>query len=589
MSYRFFGTIYMYLDVLLIHPPAVPKILGRPYFPGPVSQVSIHTTSQYIQVSQGILSIADFLDRNGFKVLIDNVGERIAFNPYFDVRRHIKQNPANVYAIELHWYNHIPGAVEMAKICKEEYPNSLVVLGGLTATIFYREILEELRFVDAVIRGEAEKAFLDFLKSYENKNRITPTPNIAFRDGDRIVEAPMIKQSNSLDEFSFSRIDLLEPKMSIFTPGTTPHYSFSFCRGCIFNCVTCGGAAYTYRKYFNMPRLFFMSPEKVVEELRLFVEKGVRNIGLLQDIRMAGRKYWEKLFSLLRKEDLDFDRLTMDLFTPANEEYIRAIASTGKIVTLNISPESGSEKVRSVHGRNYTNKALIEMIKKCHENRIPVTVFFMIGLAEESYETINETWALIDKLAQLDAEALSRGIFKDIEQHVPVAGPIIGHMILLDPGSLAYDKPGKYGYRVLFKGFRNYLEALLMPHWSQRINYETKYLSRNLIIELIYESIKQIINVRARYRLFSPQEIFTQLLELNVDKILSVEIEKISALKNEFEKWDRLTTLKYVIDISTSQSNPVNDPYGYYNLILHTLQETEKHFHEHHYKYYSSY
>ncbi|MEM3953347.1 MAG: cobalamin-dependent protein, partial [Nitrososphaerota archaeon] len=173
-------------DVLLIHPPAVPKILGRPYFPGPVSQVSIHTTSQYIQVSQGILSIADFLDRNGFKVLIDNVGERIAFNPYFDVRRHIKQNPANVYAIELHWYNHIPGAVEMAKICKEEYPNSLVVLGGLTATIFYREILEELRFVDAVIRGEAEKAFLDFLKSYENKNRITPTPNIAFRDGDRI-------------------------------------------------------------------------------------------------------------------------------------------------------------------------------------------------------------------------------------------------------------------------------------------------------------------------------------------------------------------------------------------------------------------
>ncbi|MEM2175621.1 MAG: hypothetical protein QXI58_08400, partial [Candidatus Micrarchaeia archaeon] len=91
-------------DVLLVHPPAVPKILGRPYFPGPVSQVSIHTTSQYIQVSQGILSIADFLDRNGFKVLIDNVGERIAFNPYFDVRRHIKQNPASVYAIELHWY-----------------------------------------------------------------------------------------------------------------------------------------------------------------------------------------------------------------------------------------------------------------------------------------------------------------------------------------------------------------------------------------------------------------------------------------------------------------------------------------------------
>ncbi|MEM3398250.1 MAG: radical SAM protein [Nitrososphaerota archaeon] len=568
-------------DVLLIHPPAIPKFMNRPYFPGPVSQVSTHTTAQYVQVSQGILSIADFLDRNGYKVLIDNIGERVVFNPYFDVRRHIKQNPASVYAIELHWYNHAPGAIEVAKICKEEHPNSLIVLGGLTVTIFYREILEKFKFIDIVIRGEAEKAFLELVKSYENKNKVTPTPNIVFRDDGRIVISPLMKPSSSLDEFSFSRIDLLEPKMSIFTPGTTPHYSFSFCRGCIFNCVTCGGSAYTYRRYFNMLRPSFMSPEKVITELQLFIEKGVRNIGLLQDIRMAGRKYWRKLFSLLRKENLDFDRLTLDLFSPADEEYVKAVADTGKVITLNISPESGSEEVRRLHGRNYANRALIEMVKKCHEKGIPVTVFFMIGLAEENHRTINETWSLMDELARLDAEGLSKGLFKDIEQYAPIAGPIIGHMILLDPGSLAYDSSDKYGYKVLFKSFEDYVEALLKPHWTQRINYETKYLDKSGLVNLIYESIERLIDIRARYRLFSSQEIFTQILQFNVDKMLKKEVEKIFSLKNEFEKWDRLTTLKYVVDTMTAYSNPAIDIYGYHKLILEVLDETKKHFDEH--------
>jgi len=209
-------------DALLIHPPTVYDFRKIVHFPGPFSQFSIHTTAQYIQIPQGMLSIADYLDRHGYKVLIDNVGERMLIDPSFDLESYIKQSHATVYAVGWHRYIHGHGALEVARMCKNLHPDSLVVLGGLTATIFSREIIQKYDFVDVVIRGEAEKPLLKLLEIYERRGSIAALLNLTFRDDGRIVKTPLMKPSENLDEFEFTRIDLLEPKGSIYTLGTTP-------------------------------------------------------------------------------------------------------------------------------------------------------------------------------------------------------------------------------------------------------------------------------------------------------------------------------------------------------------------------------
>ncbi|MEM2910090.1 MAG: radical SAM protein [Nitrososphaerota archaeon] len=531
-------------DVLFIHPPAIYDFRKIVHFPGPASQVSIHTTHQYIQVPIGILSVAEFLDRHGYKVLIDNLGERMLADPYFDVKEYIKRNVADVYAIELHWYLHTQGAIEVAKICKELHPESLVIIGGLTASVFHEELIKHFDFIDAVIRGESEKPLLEFMNMYENRGHISETPNVTYREDGRITVAPIMNPSANLDEFEFTRLDLLEPKGSVFTPGTSPHISMFVCRGCTYNCVTCGGSAYSYKTYFGMERPSFRSPNKLVEDLQRLTAQGVKCIGILQDPRMGGRKYWTQLLSALRKEKFDVERLTMDLFYPADEEYVKELSRIGVTMALNISPESGSYEVRKKHGRNYTNEALLATVKKCHRYHMPITVYFLLPLAPDTKESVKETWRLWGALCELDREALDKGLLKDVEERVPVGGPIMGHMVFLDPGSLGYDYPEKYGYRVLFKNIKDCIQSLSMPHWVQRINYETDSLDRDAITGFIYESMEVVISQREKYRLFDPHEIYIQRLLLNVDKTIAGEVKHIMGLKDEILKKLKLRELK---------------------------------------------
>ncbi|MEM2910083.1 MAG: radical SAM protein [Nitrososphaerota archaeon] len=567
----------MNLDVLIVHPPAIYDFRKIPHFPGPTSQISIHTAAQYIQVPQGTLSVAEYLDRNGYKVRVDNLGERMLYDEKFDIEQYIRSINAEVYAIEWHWYVHGQGAIEVAKLCKTIHPEALVVMGGLTATIFHEEIIRNFLFIDLIIRGEAEKPLYEFLKKYENKRKIDDgVPNLTFRNNDKIAITPLMKPSENLDEFEFTRLDLLDPKTSIYTPGTSSHFSMSICRGCIYNCVTCGGSAYTYRKYFGREKPAFRSPEKLIEDLQKLIEQDVRCVALLQDPRMAGKNYWEKLFTLLGKEDLDIERLTMDMFQPADEEYMQYIFRTRLPVTLNISPDTGSYEVRMLHGREYTNEQLIETVKLCHRYHIPITVFFMIGLSKEDFKTIEDTWRLWEKLSSLDREAISKGIFRHLEHFIPVAGPIMGHMIYLDPGSLGFDYPEKYGYKLLCRTIEDHLRILIMPCWHQRFNYETELLNKEALINLIYKSIEFAIQCRENYGLLNRYEIFLQRLQLNVDKLVKTEIDKIISIRSEKEKNLRLKYLKYAFDFTLQYFKPIADPYGYGKLLAQVMERTLK-------------
>ena len=101
-------------------------------------------------------------------------------------------------------------------------PRRLVVLGGLTATVFHEEILRKYVFIDAVIRGEAEKPFSAAGESVWMTIRALETvPNLTFRRraAGGIVVVPLMKPDEDLDEYEFTRLDLLEPKNSIFAPG----------------------------------------------------------------------------------------------------------------------------------------------------------------------------------------------------------------------------------------------------------------------------------------------------------------------------------------------------------------------------------
>ncbi|MBU2511545.1 radical SAM protein [bacterium] len=533
-------------DIIFIHPPAHYDFRRKPLFTGALGR-SVETV-QFSKVPIGMLSLAEYQDRHGYKVMIDNLGDRMVTVPGFDVEQHIKNWSAQIFAIGLHFQQHSQGAIEIARLCKKFHPNSLVMLGGLTATCFHEEIIEKFECVDIIIRGEAEKPLLQFLRAYEKEGKVTSAPNLTYRDDNgEIHVTPMMEASQDLDDFEFTRFDLIEPKTSIYPPDSVHRYSLEVCRGCIYNCTICGGSAYTYKKYLGMSKPAFRSPAKIVADMKKLNNQGIKFIGLFQDMRMAGKKYWQELVATLIKEKPEIERLSLDLLAPADEEFIRAIAGIGRQVIFHLCPDTGSDSVRRLLGKHYSNEALLETMRICYKYQIPVTNFFSVGLAGETDEQMHETWDLWAKLDHMDHEAHLKGHFGDIDKSVPIGGQILGP-IVLDPGSQAFDAPEKFGFKLLYKNFEEYHQALSQPSWHQWINYETRERDKDAILEMIFQSTEFTIDQREKYGFFGPQEAHYERCKVEADRVIVKELENIMKLENQKEKEFRIVSIRKNLD-----------------------------------------
>jgi len=533
-------------DVILVHPPAVYDFRRRPLFPGALGR-SVEGV-QFTKVPIGSLSLAEYLDRHGFKVTIDNLGDRMVNIPGFDVEKHIKNSSAAIFGVGMHFQQHAQGAIEIARLYKKLHPGSLVVMGGLTATRFHEEIIGKYDFIDAVIRGEGEKPLLQLVQAYEKNGKLTGTPNITFRDQDGLTSvSPMMPASENLDDYEFTRFDLIEPKNSIYADDSCHRWSLEVCRGCTYNCTICGGSAYTYKKYLGMKKPAFRSPAKIVADMKKLNDQNVTFIGLFQDPRMGGRKYWQELIATLIKEKPVIERLSLDLLAPANEEFIREVSKIGRQIIFHLCPDVGSDIVRKKLGRNYTNEQLLETMKLCYKYKIPVTNFFSIGLAGETAAQMKETWDLWAKLDDMNHEAQLKGDFGDIDDEVPIGGQILGP-IVLDPGSQAFDSPEEYGYKLLYKTLEEYIEGMSQASWNYWINYETELLERSDIIELIHQSTEFTIDQREKHGFYGSQEAYYEKCRIEADRVIVKEMDNILKLENARERDMRIIAIRRNLD-----------------------------------------
>lgn len=157
----------------------------------------------------------------------------------------------------------------------------------------------------------------------------------------------------------------------------------------------------------------------------------------------------------------------------------------------------------------------------------------MIGLGNETFETIKEMWKLWEKLYSMENGSKERyRIFPDF-----------GPMIFLDPGSLAFDNPGKYGYKLRFKRFQDYYKAMSYPHWSQWISYETNNMSHLDIAYTILKSAGRLLEYKRRFGRITEDEYKREKLRLELDKIFVKEFDEIMKIEDKEERNNRIKEL----------------------------------------------
>ena len=491
----------MSVDLVLLHPPSVYDFRQKTILYGPVSDL-IPSSPVFELYPIGFASIAEYLERAGYEVRIVNLAVRMLNSKKFDAEAMIKRLRSPVFGIDLHWLVHSHGAIEVARIVKRCHPEAKVVVGGFSASYYYQELIEYPE-VDYVLRGDStEEPLRQLMDCIMSGSEPEAVPNLVWRDSQgKIRENPFSYIPNDLSNVMVNHYSTMVRSvikyrdLASYTPfknwSRYPITAVFTCRGCTQNCVICGGSAATSRRFYNREKVVFRSPELVAQDVKQIARFSNGPIFILGDICQPGDSYAYELLHLLKKDRVK-NQLIFELFSTASGDLLQQMGQSCPGFCLEISPESHDPEIMRAAGRPFSSQALEQTLGDAlNANCGRLDIFFMIGLPKQTPQSVMET---IDYCGFLLEK------FKGDKRLSLFIAPLSP---FLDPGSLGFEQPERYGYRILFRTLEEHRQALLSPSWKYSLNYETEWMTRQQIADTAYEAILRLNRLKAKYGIIS--------------------------------------------------------------------------------------
>ncbi len=160
-------------------------------------------------------------------------------------------------------------------------------------------------------------------------------------------------------------------------------------RGCPFTCVHCSsnpdtpaGQPKTQRRY---------SAERLRAYLRELAALGATRLAVLDELINVNERHFDVFLETAADElDLRFEIPNGMRADYLEERHLEAMK--GRVTTLSVSAESGSQRVvTEVVRKRLKLDAIVRAAERAHKVGVPLLIHYMIGLPGETAEEINET------------------------------------------------------------------------------------------------------------------------------------------------------------------------------------------------------
>lgn len=530
-----------------MHAPSVYDFRDRVIMHGPISDV-IPSTCIFEMYPLGFVSMLGNIEESGYHGRIVNVGVRMLRDHKFNPDAFVKSLDAEAFGIDLHWLVHAHGSLQLAETIKKHHPDKPVILGGLSATYYHHSILTNYPYVDYVLRGDSvEKPLLELLRKLESNKSVEDIPNLSWRDRlGRVHINPLTYVPDNLDSYllnyehivkSVVRHRDLQSHLPFNNWTDYPYTAVLSCKGCMYNCITCGGSYSAYKNFFGREKPVFMKPEFLIEQIKIIENYISGPIFILGDLRQGGTRYVDEVLRGIKREDID-NPLVFELFTTDTQNYLEKIAKACSTFALEISPESHDERVRYLQGRNYGNKELEKTVETAFKiGCIKLDIFFMIGLPGQTVKSANDTVKYCDHLL---------GKYGKNEKLHPFIAPLAP---FLDPGSLAFENSETYGYKLFFNSLEESRKSLLNPNWKYYLNYETVWMTRDEIVNSSYDTARILADVKMKHGLVTQAEALSMQSRLALAGLITRKMDDIFRLELDPEERElQLQSLKKEVE-----------------------------------------
>jgi B12-binding domain/radical SAM domain protein len=483
------------VDLLLLHPPSVYDFRERSILYGPISDM-VPSSPVFEMYPVGFLTIASYLADHGLETRIVNLALRMMNDRRFDVRAFLARQRPRAVGIDLHWLPHAHGALEIARLVRETLPSVPVILGGLSATYFHRELIDS-PCVDFVLRGDStEPPLRQLLAALGDADAIAQIPNLTWKRGGEVQVNPLSFVPASLDYADVRPEMLLEMALRHRDlEGVLPFRHWLRnpitmvlpLKGCARDCATCGSSRTTCTHLTHRTQPVFRSPRSLVDNMCAIGRLTRAPIVIPGDLLQGGREYADAILALLRDERLP-NEIMFEFFDPPPLDFLTTIDASLERWSFEISPESHDEAVRlAMDGKGaYATQDLDAFLTAALRTRCRrIDVFFMIGLPLQTRESVAASVDYCDRLlARTD---------RRLNCFISPMGPF------LDPGSRIFEAPEQFGYRLFARTLEEHRRLLVQPSWEGILNYETRWMSRRDLVDATYDAAERLNASKLRH------------------------------------------------------------------------------------------
>jgi anaerobic magnesium-protoporphyrin IX monomethyl ester cyclase len=282
-------------------------------------------------------------------------------------------------------------AERVLEIARQCVPDAVTLLGGVHATFMYKQVLPEAPWIDAIVRGEGEEIMVDVAKAVAAgafHERRPTIKGLAYIVDGKVYATPAAPTVKDIDSVVADWSILDWPRYN-YIPLNTRVAIPNMARGCPFTCSFCSQWMF-WRDYR------IRDPKKVVDEIVQLKEKHGVGFFILADEEPTINK---KKFVAFCKELID---RKVDILWGINtrvtdilrDEKELALYRKAGLIHVSLGTEAAAQLKLDLFNKETTvadNKKAIQLLR---DNGIVVEAQFIVGLENETAETLEETYRM---------------------------------------------------------------------------------------------------------------------------------------------------------------------------------------------------
>ncbi|HOX28619.1 MAG TPA: cobalamin-dependent protein, partial [bacterium] len=412
----------------------------------------------------GLLAMADLLKKTGNSVQVVHAGMETALQPKNGIENILESFEPDIIAISMHWHHQMAAVRDVINKAKKISSGSRIILGGMTASFFYREIMHEWNNVDFVIRGDGELPLLALAKALDGSGDFSGVPNFSYRKDGQTRHNGLTYQADDamLNRLDFSNLALMRRpntygglyggaigrSNSKMEPEDTRKsekdgYFYLCCgRGCSAGCAWCAGSTVSHMRMHGRRKPIFRHASRIADDIQKAASHGYHRFYICFDPPGQSSPYMD-MMRTLRDRNLSVSLIFEAYGQPPDDEFVLEFSKTFRKEhsAITLSPDTSDEKLRQFYKGKaaMTNSSIEKTLARCAKHGIKTELYFAL-LPGQNFTGLKKSHEWAKSLSEKYGCSL---VFMPVE---------------MEPGAPWHLNPSKYDVKPLCVSFNDFLE-----------------------------------------------------------------------------------------------------------------------------------